>query len=319
MIKMALASSAYNQSNGPTKVGGYAIDSEVLSGIRQASKKTGVDFGYLMAQAAQESSFQPAVKAATSSATGLYQFLDTTWLGMVREAGPKHGLGDLASKIGADGSVRDPEAKRQILELRKDPKVSAVIGAEFALSNKDQLESSLGRKVGAGELYLAHFLGAGGDTRFLKAVEKNANTPAADLMPQAAAANRWVFYDRESGAPRSVGDIYKMFSKSIESKSNQFADLGDGAPTGFAAASGPRFGNVGNEAASRVGAYKSVASVGLANSPMGSVDLYGPTPSLFAVLSMMALDLPGAGLGPDHDNADKNGSGQAYRRTNHVI
>jgi len=83
---MALASSALNQPNGQTKIGGYAIDSEVLSGIRQASKKTGVDFGYLMAQAAQESSFQPAVKAATSSATGLYQFLDSTWLGMVRDA-----------------------------------------------------------------------------------------------------------------------------------------------------------------------------------------------------------------------------------------
>ncbi len=313
---MALASSALNQSNAPTKIGGFAIDSEVLSGIRQASKKTGVDFGYLMAQAAQESGFQPAVKAATSSATGLYQFLDSTWLGMVRDAGAKHGLSDLASKIGSDGSVRDPDARRQILELRKDPKVSAVIGAEFALSNKDQLESALGRKVGAGELYIAHFLGAGGATRFLKAVEKNASTPAAELMPQAAAANRWVFYDRESGAPRSVGDIYKMFSKSIESKSNQFAELSDGAPNGFAAASGPRFGSgdVG-----RVGAYKNVATAGLANSPMGSVDLHGPTPSLFAVLSMMALDLPGTGLGGDHDGSDKGASGQAYRRTNHLI
>lgn len=313
---MALASSATNPSNGPTKIGGYAIDSDVLSGIRQASKKTGVDFGYLMAQAAQESSFQPAVKAATSSATGLYQFLDSTWLGMVRDAGAKHGLGDLAAKIGADGSVRDPDAKRQILELRKDPKVSAVIGAEFALSNKDQLEGALGRKVGAGELYIAHFLGAGGATRFLKAVEKNANTPAAEMMPQAAAANRWVFYDRETGAPRSVGDIYKMFSRSIESKSNQFAELSEGAPSGFANAAGPRFGN---SDAGKLGAYRSVASVGLANSPMGTVDLNGPTPSLFAVLSMMALDLPGTGLGADRDPGEQGAGGQAYRRTNHLI
>jgi hypothetical protein len=313
---MALASSATNPSNGPTKIGGYAIDSEVLSGIRQASKKTGVDFGYLMAQAAQESSFQPAVKAATSSATGLYQFLDSTWLGMVRDAGPKHGLGDLAAKIGADGSVRDPEAKRQILELRKDPKVSAVIGAEFALSNKDQLESALGRKVGAGELYLAHFLGAGGATRFLKAVEKNANASAAEMMPQAAAANRWVFYDRETGAPRSVGDIYRMFSRSIESKSNQFAALSEGSPSGFANAAGPRFGS--GESA-KLGAYRNVASVGLANSPMGTVDLNGPTPSLFAILSMMALDLPGTGLGGSQDSGEKDAGGQAYRRTNHLI
>ena len=314
---MALATTALNQPAGKTQSGGYAIDNEVLSGIRQASKKTGVDFGYLMAQAAQESGFQPAVKAATSSATGLYQFLDSTWLGMVRDAGSKHGLSDLAAKIGTDGSVRDPDARRQILELRKDPKVSAVIGAEFALSNKDQLENALGRKVGASELYIAHFLGAGGATRFLKAVEKNANTPAVDLMPQAAAANRWVFYDRESGAPRSVGDIYKMFSRSIESKSNQFATLSDGAPSGFAGVSGPRFEGADT---ARVGAYKTLPTANLANSPMGSVDLNGPTPSLFAVLSMLALDLPGTGLGGNDSPFGKDRSdGQAYRRTNHLI
>src|SRR5262245_27579461 len=125
------------------KVAGYNIDGEVLSGIRQASKRTGVDFGYLMAQAAQESSFQSNVRVSTSSATGLYQFIDSTWLSMVREHGAKHGIGKLAQSIQADGrggfTVADSATKQQILEMRKDPKVSAVIGAEFALGNKAQL------------------------------------------------------------------------------------------------------------------------------------------------------------------------------------
>jgi soluble lytic murein transglycosylase-like protein len=313
---MSLANSSLSTPKAAAqRAGGFAIDGEVLHGIRQASRKTGVDFGYLMAQAAQESGFRPEIKAATSSATGLYQFIDSTWLGMVREAGAKHGLGDLAAKVRGDGSVADPQVRRQILELRKDPKVSALIGAEFALSNKQHLEQALGRNVGAAELYMAHFLGAGGATRFLQAVDRNANLKAADMMPQAAAANRWVFFDRETGAPRSVGDIYKMFQRSIDVKSTQFAELADGAPTGFAAARG------GQPHDGRFAAYRAGAAPGPANlGPIGPVDIAGPTQSLFAILSMLALDLPGAGslvdgdAGPTDAGRDRDDGFVAYRR-----
>src|SRR6185295_18663106 len=108
-----------------------------------------------------ESSFQADAKASTSSATGLYQFLDSTWLNMMRSHGAKHGFADLAERIQTDSrggiTVADPNVKKAILDLRKDPKVSAVIGAEFALTNKEHLEGELGRKVGSTELYLAHF------------------------------------------------------------------------------------------------------------------------------------------------------------------
>jgi hypothetical protein len=213
---------------GVQKIAGYTIDNSVLSGIRQASKKTGVDFGYLMAQAAQESSFQPEVKAGTTSATGLYQFIESTWLGMVKNHGGKHGLQAQADKIVADSrggyTVADPGQRKAILELRKDPKAAAVIGAEFALSNKDELERNLGRPVGSTELYFAHFLGAGGATRFLRAIDRNANQSAADLLPQAAESNQTVFWDG-NGRARSVGELYGMFRRSIESKSEQFAKI----------------------------------------------------------------------------------------------
>jgi len=120
-----------------SKVGNYNIDHAVLSGIKSASKSTGVDFGYLMAQAAQESSFQADARASTSSATGLYQFLDSTWLSMMRTHGAKYGFADMADRIQPDGrggfAVNDPSQKQKILDLRKDPNVSAVIGAEFEL------------------------------------------------------------------------------------------------------------------------------------------------------------------------------------------
>ena len=293
-----------------TKVGAYNIDNAVLSSIKKASQSTGVDFGYLMAQAAQESSFQADAKASTSSATGLYQFLDSTWLSMMRTHGAKHGFADLADRIQADGrggaTVADPSVKKAILDLRKDPKVSAVIGAEFALSNKEQLEGDLGRKVGSTELYLAHFLGAGGASRFLKAIERNAATPAADLMPQAAAANRGVFYDRATGQPRTVGDIYQLFARSIESKQTQFAGAPgvtpDAAPTPVSAPA-------------TVAAASTLPSPGaagfLANKPSTTAtpyngpDISGPTLSLLSILAMAALDAadPSTPFGT-HETAD---------------
>jgi hypothetical protein len=281
-----------------SKVGGYNIDHAVLTGIKNASKATGVDFGYLMAQAAQESSFQADARAGSSSATGLYQFLDSTWLSMMRSHGAKYGFADLADRIQSDGrggfSVTDASSKQKILDLRKDPKVSAVIGAEFALSNKETLESELGHKVGSTELYLAHFLGAGGASRFLKAIERNANQPAADLLPQAAQANRTVFYDRDTGRARTVGDIYRMFARSIESKQSQFAgssDMATGSTT-VAAAGGPSFHGGGP------GAFVHVAPPSNSGAFSGGGDLSGgPTLSLMSILALAALD------GPDPANA----------------
>ncbi len=278
-----------------TKVGNYNIDQAVVTGIRKASQSTGVDFGYLMAQAAQESSFQADARASTSSATGLYQFLDSTWLSMMRTHGAKYGFSELASRIQTDGrggfSVPDTAQKHQILELRKDPKVSAAIGAEFALSNKEHLEGELGRKVGSTELYLAHFLGAGGATRFLKAIDRNSGQAAADLLPQAAAANRNVFYDRSTGSPRTVGDIYKLFSRSIESKQTQFADAGSGIQTASTPATARVSASRGTTG-STLGSFMGAPPSSSGSMGASTTDLNGPTLSLLSILALAALDPP---------------------------
>src|SRR5437868_4125625 len=164
-----------------------SIDPAVLKGIRQASQSTHADFGYLMAQAAQESGFQSDAKAATSSATGLFQFVDSTWLDMVRQHGAKHGIGELADQVTCDAAgrphVADPAVRQSILALRKDPRISAALAGELAQDNKAEVERALGRPAQKTDLYLAHFLGAGGATELLKAIQKNGATPAADILP----------------------------------------------------------------------------------------------------------------------------------------
>jgi hypothetical protein len=219
-----------NLSAGPWARNSASIDPAVLKGIRQASQSTHTDFGYLMAQAAQESGFNSDAKAATSSATGLFQFIDSTWLDMVRQHGAKHGIGQLAEQVTSDTAgrphVADPAARESILALRKDPKISAALAGEFAHDNKIEVERALGRPAQKTDLYLAHFLGAGGATELLKAVQQNGATPAANILPEAASANRSVFFDGKTGAARTVADLYRSFANKIEANATAYRHLG---------------------------------------------------------------------------------------------
>lgn len=192
----------------------------VVRAVQQASAATGVDFAYLMDKAGVESGYRTDVKASTSSATGLFQFTEGTWLNMVEQHGDKYGLGVYADKIN-NGSVSDPQTRREILNLRKDPRLSAIFAAELANNNKSHLENELGRPVGNTELYMAHFLGAGGAAKFLKAMDKNPNQPAASLLPEAAKANLNVFYD--GTRPKSVGQIFDNFAAKFDDAPAQFA------------------------------------------------------------------------------------------------
>lgn len=222
------------------------VDPTIVRSIRQASQTTSTDFGLLMAQAAQESGFQPDAKAGTSSAAGLFQFIDSTWLDMVRRFGAKYGIGALAQQIGSDGNgrpvVTTPAVRRQILELRNDPQLSASLAGEYNRLNKTEVERALGHSVGPADLYMAHFLGAAGATTFLKAVERNGSTIAADLLPDAAAANRNIFYDAQTGQPRTVAQIYRSFSDRIQKEMQalgagmQPAMGGDASPSSAAVA-----------------------------------------------------------------------------------
>ncbi|PWR19161.1 flagellar biosynthesis protein FlgJ [Zavarzinia compransoris] len=195
------------------------VPADILTGIQTASARTGMDFSYLLAQAKLESGYDAGAKAATSSARGLYQFIEQTWLKMVKDHGAEHGVGNLADAItkGADGrmKVADAATRKTILDLRHDPTLSALMGAEFASDNKAYLERRLTRPVNSTDLYMAHFLGAGGASRFLAALDRSPASSAAALLPEAAASNPNVFYDK-AGKPRSVKDIYARFAGKLE-------------------------------------------------------------------------------------------------------
>ncbi|RST31553.1 lytic transglycosylase domain-containing protein [Sphingomonas ginkgonis] len=202
---------------------------EVLRSIAAASRQSGVSFDYLMNQARMESGFNPAAKAPTSTASGLYQFTQQTWLATLEAHGAEHGLGWTADAIahspGGGYSVGDPAARQAILDLRNDPDVAASMAAELASDNGAVLSQQLGRAASPADLALAHFLGSAGAVKFLSALDSAPDASAAPLFPEAAAANRNIFYDR-SGAPRSLAEIRDRFAAKVGAPVPAFA----GAP-----------------------------------------------------------------------------------------
>ena len=159
----------------------FTAGSTVTGAIRQAAQATGTSFQYLLATAQVESGLNPQAGAPTSSARGLFQFVEQTWLGTIKQSGAALGYGQYAAAISQTPSgryeVSDPEMRNEILKLRTDPTANAVMAGAFTQANAALLSERLGRSPSEGELYIAHFLGAGGAAHLISAAASNPSRP----------------------------------------------------------------------------------------------------------------------------------------------
>ena len=198
----------------------------VTGAIKQASSNTGASFQYLLATAKMESDFNPTAGASTTSAHGLYQFIEQTWLATVKEAGGQIGYGQYADAItrtaSGDYAVVDPSMRRDIMKLRDDPAVSAAMAGVLTQSNSFQLTGRIGRRPTDSELYMAHFLGVAGASKLINSAVDDPQASAAKMFPGAAAANRSIFYDKQGNA-RSVSDVYAVLNSRYDSAAGSSA------------------------------------------------------------------------------------------------
>ena len=196
------------------------LSAAVESAVRSAAGATGIDFGFLLKTAKRESGFNPLAQAGTSSAAGLFQFLEQTWLATLKRHGATHGFARFSALITEQNgrfSVPGDEARRAVMDLRYDPHASAVMAAELAADHAAYLRGRTGREPTGGDLYAAHFLGPAGSARLMEAAQITPNIAAAALFPEAAAANRGVFY--RAGQALTVAQVQQ----------NLQATAGDGA------------------------------------------------------------------------------------------
>lgn len=137
-----------------------------------------------------ESGGNPTAKNPNSSAYGPGQFIDSTWKSMVKKYGQQYGITE---------------------DMRTNPEANAVMVELLAAEHAPQLQQVLGREPTQGELYLAHFAGAGGAKRLLKI--KNKGAPAATLLPTSARANKAIFYDGKR--PRTVREVIDLIAAKV--------------------------------------------------------------------------------------------------------
>lgn len=273
--------------------------SQITAALQRASTATGTDFDYLLRTAERESALRPHAKAPTSSATGLFQFIDQTWLATLKQAGHRYGYGAYADAIERmpDGrhKVTDPALRQEILALRKDPLAASLMAGAYTRDAAERLTEALGRTPVKGELYVAHFLGPGGAVKLIKAAQSRPDMAAADLFPRAARANRAAFYER-NGAERTVGDLYRKLIATYGPGKAEFAEpaaprSGDGTDT---PATPPSPAQVEPAAAPvrLAGHFQNYRPDAL--SPPGG----RPFQSLFVTASPQAADTPQSGPGP---------------------
>jgi hypothetical protein len=246
------------------------VGAKIMSALQTASRTTGIDFGYLAATAKRESAFDPNAEAPTSSATGLFQFIDQTWLQVLRDSGAELGYAEQAQAIEtrADGSlqVSDPAKRDDIMALRKDPIAASLMAGALTQSNESQLREAIGREPNDGELYIAHFLGASGASRLINTAEVNPEVNATRMFPAAAKANRSIFYERD-GSPRNAAEVHQqLISKHLETQSaalglSEDVGLSRGATSGSSDMASPVPDP--NRAVSRIPTLEDGASAGV--------------------------------------------------------
>jgi len=196
---------------------------QIAGAIKNAANATGASFEYLVSAAKIESNLNPRAQASTSSARGLYQFIEQTWLGTVKEAGATFGFGKYADAISKSPSgiysVSDPTTRNEILKLRDDPAANAAMAGVLTQSNSFKLTGAIGRRPTDGELYIAHFMGVGGASKLISKAEDSPSASGAALFPSAAAANHSIFYNRD-GSARSVSQVYSVLTSRYDAAAN---------------------------------------------------------------------------------------------------
>jgi hypothetical protein len=148
--------------------------SEPIPLAPEPAKRTDYN-SYLDQLSIVESGGKADAKAKTSSATGEFQFIDSTWLDMMKRKGPEE-----------VANMSDEE----ILDMRYDPQMSRRMAEEFSIENAEYLAKK-GLPTDNASLYLAHFLGRGTAAKILAA---DSNSDISDFVGMSARmANRGVF------------------------------------------------------------------------------------------------------------------------------
>jgi len=219
--------------------GRVKVRRDLAQHIVDAASETGADPDLMMAYADKESGFDPRAKAGTSTAVGLYQFLEGTWLEMVHRYGARHGLEKEAATVTVrrgKPTIDDPTERARILAMRENPRLASLMACEMQIAQTAGLSDRIGAKPTAAETYMAHMLGMSGASKFINAKRENPDAVAKRLFPEAAKSNKAIFH--EGRRPRTMAQVHQVVSKQIDSRLSLYTGIAEKLSP-FSAPAGP--------------------------------------------------------------------------------
>jgi septum formation topological specificity factor MinE len=155
---------------------------DYATAVRKASEQTGVPTQLLATIGEIESGSGASMKNPVSSATGAFQFIDSTWAEMMKRFGGEKGYD--VSKM----SIQDIMKNKELMDLRYNNEMSAFMGAKYLQMNAKALKIDPTDPSAAGKLYLAHFLGGAGAKQVLAGQDLD-----EEYMKRVIRQNRFMF------------------------------------------------------------------------------------------------------------------------------
>ncbi len=231
---------AASDAPGVMRFGPVKVHKSIVERVVQAANQTEMDPALLMAIADKESNFSTTAKARTSSASGLFQFVEKTWLKALKDFGRRYGREEEAKAIAGGEDARPtiaPHQRAKILGLRNDPYLSAALAAEMLKKDGSKIAEKIGRQLTPGETYLIHFLGPEDTERFMKALAASPNMSAAALLPKPARANKPIFFAQQGRRlkHKTVSEVHEAFESMMDKRTSRYEDVAQKLPAGVTA------------------------------------------------------------------------------------
>ena len=226
-----LAVPASRPRQAATRAAVAASQARMVGTVQHAAARTGADPALLVAMAWRESRLDPQARSAQSSARGLMQFTESTWLETVRDHGARHGLAREAAALTIDRrtgviGMSDGHALQRLLALRYDPDLAAALAGARLVAAREKLEQAIGREAGVVDLYAVHLLGVSGGRRFLARLNLDPGASAAEAVGrEAAERNRGVFF-APGGRALSMREVHAAMVESTAAGRRLLASAG---------------------------------------------------------------------------------------------
>ncbi|PCJ02649.1 MAG: hypothetical protein COB14_01435 [Alphaproteobacteria bacterium] len=208
----------------------------LINDIYDASITTQTDFELLLITAMIESDLGRVTKSSTSSARGIFQYIEPTWLILIKRYGVRIGKKTYADTIEINTESYLPEmirhsqfTKKDVLDLRNNTKIASLIKA-YQLKDEAKIVAKYkaGQRINATDHYIVHMLGLSQARTFYALLRNESSNILTNLnnkgFKEAIRLNPTFFYSAQNKALGAT-EAYTQFHRKVSQQYKRLHDI----------------------------------------------------------------------------------------------